>query len=913
MSVLRQFNWLSQGRIDIPDLRSIESSIVADFDLLAGDILGGGGSYVVKGFTIDPTGVLNPADNLVLNVDGGIVVHRQASEAGSIFVVPSGRTSETLGPTNSRIVGSFTASSVNYVGLDLVRAADTTTSDLTRFLDADSLTEISRIVPKARTLDYKIVISTEGFGVATNILPIAIVTTDVNNNVTEIEDARPMLFGLSAGGDNPNADGSYSWPSRVNQFSTTTSPSTNPFTAGDKLIESQKAWMDSVMTRLWELGGGEAWYSATSDRDIKLAYGSPTLGWTYLDYYNYVSAILVGATITGLTSGASALVLANDSNSPVNTGTLTLGPVTGGPFQADEAIQVGGITRANATGAEVSGNGQNFNFQNISGTYYISWSGLKLVFANSTATYNTIATSAAAYSANGAPLPDGYGLYVDVDRETDAAEVVPYVGALPTVGSPVRPGSRFLLAWRIGTECYVRDQAFEVNRSFAYATDISFGVVRLYANDNEAFAAPTPEVLSTNSFDAAYGVPKLNSAGTKLATTSGTLATWSIAGAAGGTDTTPQLAILGGASSGAGDYFASVWDGIPGFGGALVFSILKPAAALQAKVDVVGQVAVSGTPASGAGSDGLAYLNLNNAAAVGDRAFSAAANGTELAWIEKKSSTQMTLGLKGTLSIEANPASAAATDALAYLNLTGSGTDRALSIAMSGTERFNLHYLTAGKLKMDLEGALKIKGDPFGGLASDALLYFDVDGASAANDRILSIEIDGAERFNIRKADGTAGSPLLADLTGNLSAASTTATAAVTGTSANVASAVGVLGETTNASGAGVYGTATTGTGVKGYATSGYAVAGEATTGGGVKGETAGGPGVYGKGGSGYGVVAESDTTSPALSAFRIVPQDSLPPVISSQDGDICYTTDAGAPSGAGLYVRHAGAWTKLH
>jgi hypothetical protein len=42
MSANRQLNLLGQWRLDVPHLRSIESSVAADFDLLAGSMLGGG-------------------------------------------------------------------------------------------------------------------------------------------------------------------------------------------------------------------------------------------------------------------------------------------------------------------------------------------------------------------------------------------------------------------------------------------------------------------------------------------------------------------------------------------------------------------------------------------------------------------------------------------------------------------------------------------------------------------------------------------------------------------------------------------------------------------------------------------------------------------------------------------------------
>jgi hypothetical protein len=109
------------------------------------------------------------------------------------------------------------------------------------------------------------------------------------------------------------------------------------------------------------------------------------------------------------------------------------------------------------------------------------------------------------------------------------------------------------------------------------------------------------------------------------------------------------------------------------------------------------------------------------------------------------------------------------------------------------------------------------------------------------------------------------------------------------------ATGFGVYGVGGATSGAGVYGIASagnssgvggqgngTGTGVGGTGgtTSGVGVRGTggAPNGNGVEGNAVGtGEGVRGTGVDGYGVVAESDTTSPNRSAFRMVPQDTEP------------------------------------
>ena len=58
MAILRQQNWLGQQRLDTPHLRSVESAVAADFDLLAGKILGGDQALVVRGSDLVSSGAV---------------------------------------------------------------------------------------------------------------------------------------------------------------------------------------------------------------------------------------------------------------------------------------------------------------------------------------------------------------------------------------------------------------------------------------------------------------------------------------------------------------------------------------------------------------------------------------------------------------------------------------------------------------------------------------------------------------------------------------------------------------------------------------------------------------------------------------------------------------------------------------
>lgn len=269
--IIRQTNWLGQMRIDLPLLRAMESSVAADFDLATGTIFGGRQPLVIKGFSLANITVGSALNQMELVVAGAVLVNFNATESGSMFSVAADATNEVLSSTNSKVVGSFTSSATNFIGLDLIRSADDTTSDTLQFINSSTLVETSRTVPLARTLNFRIVISTADFSSQPNLVPIAKVVADSSNNVSSVEDARNMAFRLADGGDFPNIQGFYSWPG-----SRWENTSGDIFAGGDKAIGSQKEWQDAVMTRLWELGGGEYWYSATADRNVNMVWTGST-------------------------------------------------------------------------------------------------------------------------------------------------------------------------------------------------------------------------------------------------------------------------------------------------------------------------------------------------------------------------------------------------------------------------------------------------------------------------------------------------------------------------------------------------------------------------------------------------------------------------------------------------------------
>lgn len=386
MAAIRQQQFLGQSRVDAPHLRSLESGVARDFDVLAGQILAGGQPEVVREFSILETGAVgNDAEALVMRTAGGLLIHFNASTSGSLLQIPDDRVNEVLAPTNAKVTGSFTPNTTNYVGLDITRLVDDSTADTVMFLNPSIDQEMPKLVPLARTADYQIVISTIEFSATPGLCPVAKVVTDSANKVTDLIDARNILGRLGIGGSIPSSVSPYGWPGGRTEATAN---------GGDRSIRSVKEWMDAVMTRMWEIGGGEYWFSLTADRNVRMT-------------------------------------------------------TAGSPFVS---------------------NGEYFEWDGTN----LHWKGLGFVFDNSTGSTNTIADQITSFSGL-TDLIDGECLYIDLDRTNDATGLLAAKGQTQSLGGSARPGQRWVLAWRTGTEIHIRDQSYPVGSSFKLATTAAAG------------------------------------------------------------------------------------------------------------------------------------------------------------------------------------------------------------------------------------------------------------------------------------------------------------------------------------------------------------------------------------------------------------------------------------------------------
>lgn len=271
MANKRTVNWLSQQRVDVPDMKSIESAMRNDFDdLLASFVTGPNNGFILRGFEISMSGAIGgSASGLQLVVDPGAIFHGASAQAGTFYLVPTGSPAQQLNSaTNTIVDGAFSPSAINYISLEYERFVDDTTSAQVYIWDPTSNTETTKNAPRAVILRYRLRISTSV--PASNFLPIAIVTTDSGNNVTRIDDARNLLYSQGSGGFNPDPFHKFSWAEGRDAGPTfSTSNSVNPFQGGDKAIGTLKEWMDAVTSSIQEIKGTTYWTSLSSSGSLE--------------------------------------------------------------------------------------------------------------------------------------------------------------------------------------------------------------------------------------------------------------------------------------------------------------------------------------------------------------------------------------------------------------------------------------------------------------------------------------------------------------------------------------------------------------------------------------------------------------------------------------------------------------------
>jgi hypothetical protein len=443
MAILASLNLLSEQRLGVDDMRRIESASRNDFDeLVTGILTGTQQGYIVRGFSIPVSGAIGSASNgLQLVVDPGAVMHIAASVSGTIFQTPLGTPNQILNSaTNPNVIGSFTASSTNYVGIDYNRFADSSTN-IQKFLwDASSNSEITVIAPASQTLTFQVIITTSVW--ALNVLPVAIVTTDSNGNVTSITDARWMFCSLETGGLNPNPNFVYPWASgRTQPPVTTTSDSVDPFTGGDKQLDDLKSWMNAVMTTFLEIKGTPSWFT-----------GSPSGSPTPLPSITSIFQDLGNTVITG-SGEISNGILPNSDPLLVTTGNISvtsnqlqsLASVVGlsdgdfifgtGIVSGTTVVNISGSTITMSNPATLNGTGITVSFFSpsvITSPGQINWNDpIEIRVIGSSLTYTLAANPTSA----DITLADDQVAYINLVRDVPITPNLIFIGGSPVINS----------------------------------------------------------------------------------------------------------------------------------------------------------------------------------------------------------------------------------------------------------------------------------------------------------------------------------------------------------------------------------------------------------------------------------------------------------------------------------------------
>lgn len=280
MAIKRRLKGYAGMRVDWPHIRSLESSVSFDIDsVLRGLVTGSNKPYLIRGFNIVIPDASIPASSIQIEVADAAIMHSSAAESGTILTVAEGTANEVLDSANTKVIGSFQNGVPNYIAIDYRRVTDTNTADQTAGWSPSQKIEFQRGVPIGNILEYRFVVTTNGFG---NNLPLYIVNVDNSGSVSSITKGVDSLFRLGKGGAVPNPYFTYDYGGLKNDQTTpssrrewiSTDGSLNPvsilpadpaaaFDYGDWSISSLKEWMDALMSRFKETTNSAFWYTNT--------------------------------------------------------------------------------------------------------------------------------------------------------------------------------------------------------------------------------------------------------------------------------------------------------------------------------------------------------------------------------------------------------------------------------------------------------------------------------------------------------------------------------------------------------------------------------------------------------------------------------------------------------------------------
>ncbi len=511
MAILTTLNLISEQRVDISDMRRLESAVRNDFDTTVTSIFTGTSQgYIIRGFSLVVGGAIGaPANGLQMAVDPGAVLNINASVSGTIFQTPIGTANQVLNAaTNTNVTGSFTASSTNYVGIDYNRFADPATNVTKYIWNPSANDETTVIAPAAQTLTFQIYITTSPW--AANVLPVAIVDVDSNGNVVSITDSRWLLFSLGTGGLDPNPNYVYPWAEgRTQAPVTTTSNSVNPFVDGDKQLSDFKDWADAIMSTFLEIKGTNYWFSGASG-----GLPLPSLQSLFQDLGNTIitgpgqisNGILPNSNPILVTTG-NTVATTNQLSSLASVAGLSVGDFifgTGIP-QVTTILSISGSTVTMSQNATITGTGTSIAFYSpsvITSPGQINWNQpIDIRVIGSSLSYVLAANPSSA----DITLTDDEVAYITLIRNvpispnlifTSGSPVVTSVGAV-TWTSGLLPGDYIKLAQNTAADYYeilTVDSQSQVTLTTNVSVADNTGAIGIQAQYafGSYLAAPTP-------------------------------------------------------------------------------------------------------------------------------------------------------------------------------------------------------------------------------------------------------------------------------------------------------------------------------------------------------------------------------------------------------------------------------------
>lgn len=260
MSVLSRVNWVGQQRLDLHHVLEMESFNAFDLRSFVTSFVGTDKTYVLRGFQV----VGKSGRSISIKVSDSLTFNPQ-DNSGSFYVGL---------PDDANIIIELPADQSNvYVE---ARFQNVTQSPVTTGIwDALALSgedasgqEFTQSVDTQNVLQLEITSNTVGF--TEGAIPLVRATTSASD-ITDMIDAREMLFRLGTGGANPDPLRQFEWSStRVepvpngtgvgNEANSPWRSSDSSGALNDKAFESVKDWMDAVMTRISEISGSAIWY-----------------------------------------------------------------------------------------------------------------------------------------------------------------------------------------------------------------------------------------------------------------------------------------------------------------------------------------------------------------------------------------------------------------------------------------------------------------------------------------------------------------------------------------------------------------------------------------------------------------------------------------------------------------------------